>query len=401
MRSSRAIPSSRLLRRRFLAGCCGCVALAAAPRAFSQQPYAMPPRIARPDPASDEGGWWAQMDREEQQLKRSGFLVRDPVLARYVSGIACRLAGEHCPDVRVYLVRTPIFNAMMAPNGMMQVWSGLLLRMTNEAQLAAVIGHEIGHYVARHSIERIRNAKSMTGFAQFLGIALTAAGAGGVGSVAQLALIAGFFSYTRDQEREADQIGLDLMTRAGYAPIEAARVWENLLEETKSGEQEGEEYWGRSILFATHPPAEERQKTLAEMAAVASGTGRSGAAEYRAVLAAHRAEFFADELKRRRFGETRVLLARLRAALPEDGEVQFWIGEAHRLRGQGEDLARALDAYRAAAPMPGTPPELYRSLGLVHRQLGQPQEAFAAFSRYLELRPGAADADLIRAYVKE
>lgn len=386
-------------RRHFLSGCCGCLALAAAPRAMAQDRFALPARIARPDPSSDEGGWWAQMDREEQQLRRSGFLIRDQALNRYVSGIACRLAGEHCPDLRVYLIRTPIFNAMMAPNGMMQVWSGLLLRSTNEAQLAAVLGHEIGHYVARHSIERIRNAKSMTAFAQFLGIAMSAAGAGNVGSLAQLAIIAGFFAYTRDQEREADQIGLDLMARADYAPLEASLVWRQLLEELKGGEKEGEEYWSNSILFATHPPAEERQKTLSEMAAGAGAGGRTGETEYRGALAAHRAEFFADELKRRKFGETRVLLERLMQAVPEDGEARFWLGEAHRLRAQGEDLANAVQAYRTAEAMRGTPVEVYRSLGLVHRQLGQQAEALSAFVRYLELRPAAADAELIRTYI--
>ena len=116
-------------------------------------PWQPPPPFAKPETATDEGGLWALMDREEAKLKRSSFLIRDKALQQYVSGIACRLAGDHCPGVRVYLVRTPVFNANMAPNGMMQVWSGLLLRMGNEAQLAAVLGHEIGHYLARHMID--------------------------------------------------------------------------------------------------------------------------------------------------------------------------------------------------------------------------------------------------------
>ena len=53
----------------------------------------------------------------------------------------------------------PQFNAMMAPNGMMLVWSGLLLRVENEAQLAAILGHELGHYLERHSVEQLRAAK--------------------------------------------------------------------------------------------------------------------------------------------------------------------------------------------------------------------------------------------------
>jgi predicted Zn-dependent protease len=80
------------------------------------------------------------MDREETRLRRSPFAIRDPALREYVQGIACKLAGEHCPDVRVHLLSTPLFNASMAPNGMMQVWTGLMLRMENEAQ-PAILGH--------------------------------------------------------------------------------------------------------------------------------------------------------------------------------------------------------------------------------------------------------------------
>lgn len=66
---------------------------------------ALPARLERPDPGSDEGGLWAMLSREEARLKKSRFLVRDEELNRYVAGVACRLAGEHCPDARVYVVR--------------------------------------------------------------------------------------------------------------------------------------------------------------------------------------------------------------------------------------------------------------------------------------------------------
>ena len=130
-------------RRGFLVGCIAC---------------ALPPAAI----ADDEAGLWAYMDRTEEQLRRSPFLIRDEALNAYVRDIACRLAGEHCPHVRVYILRKAQFNATMAPNGMLQVWSGLLLRMANEAQLAAILGHEIGHYVARHGVQRLREAKSRT-----------------------------------------------------------------------------------------------------------------------------------------------------------------------------------------------------------------------------------------------
>jgi beta-barrel assembly-enhancing protease len=358
-------------RRTFLLGCGGCAV--------------MPERFTRPAAQSDEGGLWAYMDRDEERLQRSPFLIRDPALNAYVSSIACRLAGDHCPDLRVYIVRTAQFNATMAPNGMMQVWSGLLLRAGNEAQLAAIMGHEIGHYLLRHGVERLREAKSRTatgqvlslglGFFQLLGAAFS--------SLAQLGLAAGGLAYGRDQEREADRIGIELMARAGYAPAEAARVWSQLLEEARA-----EESPEQSILFATHPPLAERREVLADAAARLGG-GHVNTETYREKLSPHRSAFLHDEILRGHYGETLVLLDRM----PPDGEVLFYKGEAHRLKGS---LKAALDAYHAAEPL-APPPELFRSLGLVQRRLGE--NPARAFTRYLELKPGAPDAELIRAYL--
>jgi predicted Zn-dependent protease len=303
--------------------------------------------------------------------------------------------------VRVYLVRTPLFNASMAPNGMMQVWSGLLLRAANEAQLAAVLGHELGHYLARHTLERMRDVKSRAAFANLLAIFFSAARAGNVGQIAQLGVLASLFAYTRDQEREADRIGLDLMTRAGYSPHEASAIWAQLLDEIRGDAVTAEDYASRSVLFATHPTIEERQQVLAEAAKGLARPGSTGvgAVEYRSALSRHRTEFFGDELRRRRYGETLVLLERLLKSAAGDGELEFFRGEVYRLRGENEDLERAMQAYRRAEAMKGVPPELFRSEGIVLRQLKQGDDARAAFWRYLELKPGAEDAELIRSYI--
>jgi hypothetical protein len=360
-------------RRTFLLGCGGCAV--------------MPERFTRPGAESDEGGLWAYMDRDEERLQRSPFLIRDPALNAYVSSIACRLAGDHCPDLRVYIVRTAQFNATMAPNGMMQVWSGLLLRAGNEAQLAAIMGHEIGHYLLRHGVERLREAKSRTATGQVLSIGLGffALLGSAFNSLAQLALAAGGLAYGRDQERAADQIGIELMARAGYAPAEAARVWSQLLEEARAEESSAEQ----SILFATHPPLAERREILADAAARLGG-GHVNADAYREVLLPYRSAFLHDEILRGHYRESLVLLDRM----APDGEVLFYKGEAFRLKG---DLHSAAAAYRSAETYPDAPAELFRSMGLVQRRLGQ--SPTRAFTRYLERKPLAPDAELIRAYL--
>ena len=67
-------------------------------------------------------------------------------------GVLCEAVGEdRCGAARVYIMREPTFNASMSPNGTMRVFSGLLLRMRSESELAAVLGHEFGHYSGRHT----------------------------------------------------------------------------------------------------------------------------------------------------------------------------------------------------------------------------------------------------------
>ena len=377
-------------RRRFVAaGCAACGSLLAAPWARAQS-WAAPSRFSRPDLTSDEGGLWSLMDREERQLRRSPFAVRDPTLQAYVQDIACRLAGDHCPDVRVHLMRTPMFNANMAPNGMMQVWTGLLLRMENEAQLAAVIGHEIGHYVERHSIERLRDVKARTAFGQFLGAF------GIVGALAQIGVFAGAFAYNREHERIADRISIALMRKAGYDTAEASRVWTNLIAET-SARPGGNVH---NPLFATHPAPAERQETLASMAEAQRG-GTTNEDAWRANIKPHLREWLYDEIRRGQHEESIALMSRLMARVPSSADYVYARGEIYRLRAKESDLDAALADFEAAARLGGEPAETHRGLGLVYRTRKQAPQAKASFERYLELAPNAPDGAMIKSYLEE
>jgi beta-barrel assembly-enhancing protease len=202
-------------------------------------------RFERPAIDTDEGGLWAMMDREETRLRRSPLAVKDADLTKYLQDMVCRLTDAHCPDIRVHVMRTPWFNATMAPNGMLQVWSGLLLRVENEAQLAAVLGHELGHYLERHTLERLRDIKSRAAFAQFLGLF------GAIGAIGQLGVLAGAFAFSRDHETRADRLGMRLLQQASWSGDEAPKVWGNLLEEVKI--VGGEDVGKRIALFASNP----------------------------------------------------------------------------------------------------------------------------------------------------
>jgi predicted Zn-dependent protease len=338
------------------------------------------------------------LDRAEREVKTSRFTVREAELNAYLRDIACRLAKDYCPDVRVYLIRTAQFNASMFPNGMMQVWTGLLLRCNDEAQLAAIIGHELGHYLRRHTLSRWRDLRSKADLSAFLGLGLAVAGVGVASIATDLLLLASMFAFSREQEREADEIGMDLMSRAGYAPAAAAEVWTQLIAEFKAGTAEQ----SRPIFFATHPAPEERMAALRKAAETRGATtGERDRERYIGKLSEVRGRLIGDELALRQYGRSEVVFDRLLAQSPDDGVLWYAKGEVYRLRdGQG-DTERAREAYGKALQTATAPPETYRSLMRVELKAGARDRAQAAFDEYLSRRPQAPDAESLRMLLSE
>jgi beta-barrel assembly-enhancing protease len=353
----------------------------------------------RPNISSDEAGYWMMTDRMEKSLQTSGSLVLDPELNNYVSGITCKLAGPYCDDIRVYVVRHPQFNASMMPNGTMVVWTGALLRARNEAQIAAVIGHEIGHYLRRHSIQSMRDHKDKADFLVFFSMAMGIAGVPVVADIAQFAIISSIYAFSRDNEREADRIGLDLMTKAGYDPREASKVWRNLIKEVEVDE----DYQNRSIFFSTHPQSEERRNTLLGLAKNIVAKGEQGQryrSRYDEMTAKLRPLYVRDELHLRRYASLEVLLKMMIEENADDGHFQYLLGELYRLRIDEGDRKLALAAYETAIEK-GAPPEVYRSMGLILMKLDEEKtKGRDLLSRYLKLRPNAKDRKMVEFMIR-
>lgn len=384
-------------RRGFLRSACRhCIGLGAlagvAGHAQDLSGIKVPPRLGRPAMDTDEGGLWGLMDREEARLKRSPLTIQEKSLKTYLHGLVCRLAGDHCPDVRVYPVRIPHFNAMMAPNGMMIVWSGLLLRAENEAQLAAILGHELGHYLERHTVEQLRALKDQAVLSTLVGLV-----GGWTTFIGQMTLQAGFFAFSREHESRADRMGVRLMQQAGYDAREAGAVWGNLLGEMKI--TAGEEAGKRNDLFATHPTSAGRRDEL--LALAGSAGGDKGEDRYRQVTAPLRLGWLQDEVKRGQYEESLVLFDRMLRRDAQDAEVLFARGEVHRLRDEGGDVERALADLDAASRLAKAPAETFRALGLMHKQRNDAAAAARAFERYLSQAPQAPDAAMVRSYLTE
>jgi len=351
----------------------------------------------RPDPSTDEAGLWLVVEREENKLHRAGNLITDRRLNEYVRNIVCDLSGPYCPDIRVYILRVPAFNATMAPNGMMMVWSGLLLRARNEAQLAAVLGHEIGHYLRRHSIQRFRNIRDTAGFLTFFSMGMAVGGVPGIADIAALAAMGSLSSFSRDNEAEADALGAERIAEAGYDPREAAAVWNNVIEEYERADIKRE----FSFFLSSHPRPEDREKDLtqrAEELIKAKGSpGSKQVARYRAAIAPFRTMMLRDEVRRRDYKRTVGLIDMLLEDGFRKGELHYFKGEVFRLRDNQEenDRAAALEQYEKARNIGGYPPRMYKSIGLLNLRQKNMPAARKAFRQYLKLTPNAPDKGYI------
>jgi beta-barrel assembly-enhancing protease len=349
----------------------------------------------RPALHTDEAGLWMATDRAEERLKSSGARLRDPALEGYLHGIACKLSPDHCHSVRIYVIEQPHFNASIMPNGAMQVWTGMLLRVDSEDQLALVIGHELAHFERRHTLQQWRAIRSRAALAEVAG---TLGGTPG-SLLASSALLMSTMAYSREQEREADALGIARLPEAGYDAKEAARVWQLVLDEQQVSDQpEG------FVFLATHPTPADRLQTLQALAAQQPTAARpqpgdaSGLAE---LIAPHRLTWLRAELRRQKPPETEWLFERLLSRTPHDPELLFSRGELRRLRGGPGDLEGAVADYRAAVGHPDAPVAAWRSLGTALAQLGRKGEARTAFATYLALAPDAPDRALVEATLQE
>jgi predicted Zn-dependent protease len=211
-----------------------------------------------------------------QQVAALFGLYRDPKLERYVTEVGSRvLAASHLrrPGIPEEFSRTPvtfgvldspIINAMALPGGYIYVTRGMLAHLNNEDQLATVLGHEIGHVAARHAARQAWQQQLSQGL--LLGGALL--GQGVLGLPAQDILNLGsmaaqmiFLRYSREDELEADKLGGEYSSLAGYDPREVIAFFQTL---SRIQEKEGQ---GMPGFLSTHPDPGDRIQRIRELTA--------------------------------------------------------------------------------------------------------------------------------------
>jgi predicted Zn-dependent protease len=398
-------------RRHFLAGFGGCAACMAGFANAYVLPTDLPPLVGEgyePEDA-DERGIWQSLERIEESIRTSPQLLNAPDLHAYTRGVIERLVGRETPELRLYLMRNSDFNAAMFPSGMMIVHTGLMVRVRSEAQYAAVLGHEAGHYFRKHSLHQYRSIRRKSAA---MAVVAAAAGAGaGIASNAtswlnaayaiNSALLLSVFQFSREDESEADGYGISLMAKAGYSVSAAAQVWAQLIEERKaSAAARGKRYRDRSAsVISTHPPSENRMDDLVETAAYLSRGAVFEAgdrrAEWLAAIAPYREQLLDEQVKLNDPGASLYLVESL-AKDGWTGVLRYQEGEIHRLRGAAGDDAKAARAYAASTALPDAPAEAWRAHGYALIKAGKSAEGHAALSRYLAMNPNAKDAGVVR-----
>jgi len=352
----------------------------------------------------DEQGLWKEMERVEEEIAGSNLLITDPKLTAYLQNLIGTVGGPAAKDFRIYLARIPDFNAMMFPSGFAVIFSGLLLRMRNEAQLAGVIAHEAGHFLRRHMIRSWRDQRRKT---DILAIGSMLAGVGGAGAgvylgdyvqLAQLGAILSLFQYSRAMEAEADAMGAQLLADIGYPPIEMASIWEQLIGEANASARYRGKRRRRGSIFDTHPSDTSRMLDLRATAAEITVPGKpydAQGARYLSTIGSIRPMLLDDQVKLNDPGASQYLIETL-AQDGWNGLLRFYEGEVWRLRNRTGDEARAAQSYAAAVAYPDAPADAWRWHGIALMKAGRMAEAKQAFTRYLTMKPDAPDAAWVR-----
>jgi predicted Zn-dependent protease len=353
----------------------------------------------------DEIGLWQEMERAEEEIAGSNLLMKDPALTGYLGDLIGKVGGPAAKDFRIYLARIPEFNAVMFPTGFAVVFSGLLLRMRNEAQLAGVIAHESGHFLRRHMIRSWRDMRRKTDVLS-IGAMLAGLGGGAAGvyvgdyvQLAQLGTLLTLFRYGREMEAEADAMGAKLIAGAGYPPVEMANIWQQLIGEEDASARYRRKHRDRGYdLFATHPAPESRMADLRADAAEVTVPGKAydnGRARYLAAIGAIRPMLLDDQVKLNDPGASQYLIQTL-AQDGWNGLLRFYEGEVWRLRNRKGDDVRAAQSYAAAVVYPDAPADAFRWHGISLLKAGRPREARAALTRNWQMKPDAPDAHWVR-----
>jgi predicted Zn-dependent protease len=326
------------------------------------------------------------------QQSQGGVYDVDPVLTEYVTEVGMKVARQSGVDLpyEFVVLNNSVPNAWALPGGKMAINRGLLTEMGSEAELAAVLGHEVTHAAARHSAQQQSRGMLTQGVVVATTIATSDSGYGdlvaaGAGIAGQLTLM----KYGRDAELESDKYGMRFMSKAGYDPQGAVTLQETFVRLSEGRDQD----W-ISGLFASHPPSQERVDANRKRAKNLPPGGIIGVERYQAAMEKTMAAvpaYEAYDKGRKALGEKNAdeALALANEALsmfPEEANFHALRGDA-RLMNKQYDMA--VTNYNRAIDRRDTFFYYHLQRGMANHELGRADAAVSDLERSLELLPTA------------
>lgn len=308
--------------------------------------------------------------KNDELIKKQYRVYESRALQEYVNRVGQKLARQsHRPDLQYHftVLDSPEINAFALPGGYVYITRGILAYLNSEAELAAVLGHEIGHVTARHGVRQQSVAQAADISLTIASIFVPQLNNTAVQNITNIlggALLSG---YGREHELEADRLGADYLARSAYDPQAIIKVIGTLKnQETMDAElakQEGREPRRYHGLFATHPDNDTRlQQAVGEAGRLTVAQPFAGRDEY---LAAIEGLVFNDNsdqgvVRNNRFyhGELGLTLQlphgwqvhnlpEVLAAVSPQGEAQLAMKPGGRANGSPEDFARRIAGYGA------------------------------------------------------
>lgn len=326
------------------------------------------------------------------QQSQGGDYDVDPVLTEYVQGVGNRLAAVSDRDLpyEFVVLNNSVPNAWALPGGKIAINRGLLTELHSEAELAAVLGHEIVHAAARHSARQMERGMLLQGLVLATAVATSDSdygmlAVGGANVAGQLLTQ----KYSRGAELEADLYGMRYMSKAGYDPQGAVT-----LQETFVRLSEGRNESWLNGLFASHPPSTERVETNIQTAASLPHGGELGDERYARAMAKTEKlipAYKAYDEGREALGEKNTALALQKA----DEAIGLFPGEGHfyALRGDARLLENhpdaAIDSYDTAISHRDDFFYYYLQRGLANQKLGRNDRAARDLTKSNQFLPTA------------
>ncbi len=363
----------------------------------------------------DERHLWKQSAELQRSLDRSGEIFADPALQAYLEEVAGRLYRDEFAAAgmrpRVRVLSEVDMNAFALPNGSLYLHTAILARMDNEAQLATLLAHELGHVVHRHSLRSFRDVKNKAAWMSTAAVVLSPAPGGPLAALLfQLGTVSSIFGYSRELEAEADELGFQHMVAAGYDASEAPKVFEQLRDYQEELDEQGVERKRTPFFFSTHPRLEERIESYERLIREHYGssdtpvTGARNQERFVRRVEAAAVQQSRLEVDAGRPRSAEITARRVLARSPRNASAWLALGEALEAGDSPDEAARA---YRNALACDSRLAAAHRAMGLLlfrawrsSHGSASPAEAIAYLERYLALEPRAPDRDHVESYLR-